>query len=110
MNRSRRVRSPWVIVSLVTALLSGACKSEHGEGPNADTAEPVGSASADEHGAHGKHQLPAAAFDACQGKNAGDACTAQFGARQLTAQCAAAPDGRLACIPHRGEHKKPEGS
>ncbi len=104
-----RVRAGWLLVSLA-AVLSGACKSEHDESANAENAEALGSAAPDGSGRHAKRELPPAAFDACQGKSAGDACTAQFGSHQLTSQCAAAPDGRLACIPHRGEHKKPEGS
>ena len=111
MNRfsgqARRGFGAWVLVSLSVAL-SVACKSKQEEGANADSAEAVDSASPN--GGHGKRELPPAAFDACQGKNANDACTVEFGTHQISAQCAAAPDGRLACIPHRGQHKKPDGS
>ena len=82
-----------------------ACsKSDKGEGA-ASEAEGVGSAEPGKR----KHELPQAAFDACSGKAAGDACTAQFGDKQIQATCAAGQDGRLACRP-AGGHKKPDGS
>lgn len=91
-------------------LAPAACKSEKSDAAAATaSAEPL--AAAAEHSEHqGKHELPPAAFDACQGKGLGDSCTATFGTKQLEAKCAAAPDGRLACRPERAEHKKPEGS
>ncbi len=103
------VRVPWILLAFAAALGSAACKSEKSDEAAAeDSAEALGSAAPGEH-PHGKRELPPAAFDACQGKNAGDACTVQFGTRQVEAQCSAAPDGRLACHP-QGKHKKPEGS
>ncbi len=98
-----------LLLALVAALSSAACKSE-----KTDEATPAGSAEALDNAApgdhpHGKRELPPAAFDACQGKNAGDACTVQFGTRQVEAQCSAAPDGRLACHP-QGKRKKADGS
>ena len=104
--RLARGLSAWLLVSLAAALCATACK--HDEGESADSTEALGSASPN--GGHPKRELPPAAFDACQGKNASDACTVQFGTHQINSQCAAAPDGRLACIPHHGQHKKPEGS
>jgi hypothetical protein len=96
----------WVTVfALVTlAGLPTACKSEKSDdAAAADSAQPLAS------GEHkGKHELPPAAFDACQGKGVGDACTVTFGEKQIEAKCAAAPDGRLACHPEHGGHKKPE--
>jgi hypothetical protein len=40
---------------------------------------------------------PPAAFDACKGKKADDACEVNFGERKGTGKCAAMPDGKLAC-------------
>ena len=87
--------------------LSVACKSEKSDdAAAADSAEPLASG---EHGEHkGKRELPPAAFDACQGKGVGDACTVTFGNKQIEAKCAATPDGKVACRPERGEHTKPE--
>jgi hypothetical protein len=104
---SLHVRGSLLWLSLGLALCS-ACKKGD-DAPPADTAEALGSAAPGEH-EHGKRELPPAAFDACQGKAAGDACTVQFGTRQVDATCAAAPDGRLACKPQHGGHKKPDGS
>ncbi|HEX3773968.1 MAG TPA: hypothetical protein VHV51_05850 [Polyangiaceae bacterium] len=85
------------------ALSVGACKSDKtDDAATASSAEPLGS------GEHHHRELPPAAFDACQGKGVGDACTVKFGDKQIDAKCAAAPDGRLACRPEHGEHKKPE--
>ncbi len=109
MIESRLRFAPALMLS-VLALLPIACKSEKSDdAPAADSAEPLGSGSP---GAHqGKpHELPAAAFDACTSKGVGDACTVTFGDKPIEAKCAASPDGRLACRPERGEHKKPEGS
>ncbi len=96
------------LVSSALLAAVGACnKSEKSDdAASADSAEPVTAGSGGPH--HGKHQLPPAAFEACQGKGVGDACTVTFGERQIEAKCAAAPDGRLACRPERGEHKKPD--
>ena len=91
------------LVVLAVALTTGCNKSDKAD-DSASEAQGVGSAEPGKH----KHELPQAAFDACTGKAAGDACTAQFGDKQIEAKCAAAPDGRLACLPERGEHKKPD--
>ena len=89
---------------LFIAALSGvACNKSDKSDDTAQAAESVNSA---EPGGGKKHELPPAAFDACTGKAAGDACTVQFGDKQIDAKCAAAPDGRLACHPERAEHKK----
>ncbi len=96
-----RLASLFVISAFVFA---GACKTEKtDDAATADSAEPVASG---DHPHRGKHELPPAAFDACQAKGVGDACTVTFGDKQIDAKCAAAPDGRLACRPERGEHKK----
>ena len=50
-------------------------------------------------GERGHHGPPPAAFDACQGKQAGDACEVSFGERKVAGKCAAFSDGRLACHP-----------
>jgi hypothetical protein len=95
------------LFSLLTVLPVTACKSQKSDdAAAADSAEPLASAEPGEH--KHKHELPPAAFDACQGKGVGDACTVQFRDKQIEAKCAAAPDGRLACRPARGEHKKPD--
>jgi hypothetical protein len=94
-----------LLLSVVALVSVSACKSHNsGEAEADSTEQPVSSA---EPGGHRKHELPPAAFDACQGKGVGDACTVQFKDKQFEAKCAAVPDGRLAC---RREHKKPEGS
>jgi hypothetical protein len=104
MIESRLRFSPALLFSGLFLLQATACKSEKSDdAATADSAEPLAS------GEHkGRHQLPPAAFDACQGKGVGDACTVTFGERTIEAKCAAAPDGRLACRPARGEHKKPD--
>ena len=96
-----------VVAAFIAALTSVACNKSEKSDDTASTAEGVSSA---EPGGGGgkKHELPPAAFEACTGKAAGDACTVQFRDKQIEAKCAAAPDGRLACHPQRGEHKKPE--
>ena len=53
--------------------------------------------------------MPAVALDACQGKGVGDECRVQLGDKQITAKCAALPDGRFACQLARREHERPEG-
>jgi hypothetical protein len=101
-------RLRWVPALLlsVLALLPTACKSEKSDdAATSDSAQPLASGELREH--KGKRELPPAAFDACQGKAVGDACTVTFGTKQMEAKCAAAPDGRLAC---RREREKPEGS
>lgn len=99
--------------SLVRALLFvsatlvplSACKSEKAdEAATSDSAEPVAAASGAE--PHRKRELPPAAFEACQAKALGDTCTVSFGEKQIESKCAAAPDGRLACHPAHGGHKK----
>src|ERR1700754_1285966 len=107
-QRGSVVRIVLLSLTLAAALGSAACKSEKSEEAAPDgSGEALGTGAPGEH-PHGKRELPPAAFDACQGKNAGDACTVQFGTRTVEAQCSAAPDGRLACHP-QGKHKKPEG-
>ena len=94
--------SPLVLVLALCA----ACKSEKSDDAASESsAEPLASS---EH--QGKGQLPPAAFEACQEKGVGDACTVVLGSAPVEAKCAAAPDGRLACRPERREHKRPEGS
>ena len=107
MIESRLRFAPALLFSVLGLLSASACKSEKSDdAATADSAEPLASG---EHGEHkGKHELPPAAFDACQGKGVGDACTVTFGEKQIEAKCAAAPDGRLACRPERGAHKKPD--
>ena len=107
MSESRSRVSSTVVLCLCGLLVCGlsasACKSEKSDdAATADSAEPLAS------GGHKHHQLPPAAFDACQGKGVGDACTVTFGEKQIEAKCAAAPDGRLACRPEHGGHKKPD--
>lgn len=50
-----------------------------------------------------RHGPPPAAFTACEGKSAGDACTVPHGDRSATGVCAGPPPGvsdtRLACRP-----------
>ena len=106
IDLARRVPSALTTLALLAAFASVACNKSDKSDDAASTAEGVGSAAP---GGGRKHELPPAAFDACTGKAAGDACTVQFGDKQIEAKCAAAPDGRLACHPQRGEHKKPEG-
>jgi hypothetical protein len=103
---ARRVPVSLAVAAFVTALAGVACNKSEKSDDSASTAEGVSSAQPG--GGHRKHELPPAAFDACTGKAAGDACTVQFGDRQIEAKCAAVSDGRLACHPQRGEHKKPE--
>ena len=58
-------------------------------GPRLATAQP---------GEHGDHRgPPPAAFDACKGKKAGDACEVSFGERKGSGKCEAMPEGKLAC-------------
>jgi hypothetical protein len=102
---ARRVPVSLAVAAFIAALSSVACNKSEKSDDTASTAEGVGSA---EPGGGKQHELPPAAFDACTGKAAGDPCTVQFGDKQIEAKCAAAPDGRLACHPQRGEHKKPE--
>jgi hypothetical protein len=47
------------------------------------------------------HRPPPAAFDACKGKNAGDACSVTFREHTMTGTCATTPDAELACRPDR---------
>jgi hypothetical protein len=93
-----------ILVLIALGALPSACKSQKSDdAATADTAQPLASG---EH--QGKRELPPAAFDACQGKGVGDACTVTFGEKQIDAKCAASPDGRLACRPEHGGHEKPE--
>ncbi|HWZ92937.1 MAG TPA: hypothetical protein VNW92_28925 [Polyangiaceae bacterium] len=104
MSESKLRVVPALLFAALVVVPCAACKSEKTEDPaTADSAEPLASG---EH--RGKHELPPAAFDACQGKAVGDACTVTFRDKPIEAKCAAAPDGRLACMPEHGEHKKPE--
>ena len=106
-----RFAAAW-LCSALALLTCAACKSEkNGDPATADSAQALapGVGENDEQPGHkGKRELPSAAFDACQGKGVGDACTVTFGEKPIEAKCAAAPDGRLACRPERGERKKPE--
>jgi hypothetical protein len=106
IQSANRAPASFALLALLASLASVACNKSDKSDDTASTAEGVGSA--EPGGGHKKHELPPAAFDACTGKAAGDACTVQFGDKQIEAKCAAAPDGRLACHPQRGEHKKPE--
>jgi hypothetical protein len=46
---------------------------------------------------------PPAAFDACKGKKADDACEVTFHERKMNGKCATPPEGTaLACRPERG--------
>jgi hypothetical protein len=46
------------------------------------------------------HGPPAAAFDACSGKSAGDACSVTFGDRTIVGTCKTIPqDERMVCFP-----------
>jgi hypothetical protein len=109
MSDSRLRLTPALLFSVLALLQATACKSDTSDDAAAtDSAEPLASGGA-EHGEHKRRrELPPAAFDACQGKGVGDACTVTFGERQIEAKCSAAPDGRLACHPEGGGHKKPE--
>jgi len=100
MESKFRLLSGLVCSTLLLVLaLSAACKSEKSDDAAlASSAEPL---AAGEH--KGKRELPPAAFEACQGKAVGDACTVQFGSQPIEATCAASPDGRLACRPERGQ-------
>jgi hypothetical protein len=100
-----RVRSSLATFAIAFALAGAACKSEKSD--DTSSTEAVSSGEPGQGGGKHKHALPQAAFDACTGKAAGDACTAQFGDKQIDATCSAISDGRLACRPAR---KKPEGS
>ncbi len=44
---------------------------------------------------------PQAAFDACAGKNEGDACSVTFHEHTITGTCANTPESQLACRPDR---------
>jgi hypothetical protein len=105
IQSASRVPASLALALLLAAFASVACNKSDKSDDTASTAEGVSSAGP---GGGRKHELPPAAFDACTGKAAGDACTVQFGDKQIEAKCAAAPDGRLACHPERGAHKKPE--
>ena len=106
IDSAKRVPTALLTVALLAAFASEACNKSDKSDDAASTAEGVASA---EPGDGKKHELPPAAYEACAGKAVGDACTVQFGDKQIEAKCAAAPDGRLACHPQRGEHKKSEG-
>ena len=101
----RRVPASFALLAFIAALSGVACNKSDKSDDTAQAAEGVNSA---EPGGGKKHELPPAAFDACTGKAAGDACSVQFGNKQIEAKCSAAPDGRLACHPERAEHKKAE--
>ena len=110
------VESRWPIaVALLCSMLAllpcAACKSEKSD-DTADSTQPLAS---DEYGDSGeraarrrKRELPRAAFDACQDKGLGDACTVTVGERPIAAKCSAVPDGRLACPPEPGAQPKPK--
>jgi hypothetical protein len=56
----------------------------------------------------GHHRKPPpAAFDACKGKKADDACEVTFGERKMTGKCASMPDG-LVCRPDHPMGPPPE--
>jgi hypothetical protein len=56
----------------------------------------VGAARADD---RAPHAPPPEIFNACEGRQAGSACSMTFGDRTVQGTCAAAPDARLACRP-----------
>jgi hypothetical protein len=105
-----RLRWAPVFVLITLGFLPIACKSEKSDdAASAGSTEPLAFGEHGEHGEHmGKREPPPAAFDACQGKGVGDACTVTLGEKQIEAKCAATPDGRLACRPERGGQQKPE--
>jgi len=105
MANSSRWSGVWLISAAVLVSI-GCNKSENRDEPASvdSTGEAV------KGGEHKPHEVPQAALDACQGKAVGDACTVQFHDKSIDAKCAAGSDGRIACLPPRGEHKKPEGS
>jgi len=110
MVESRWRFMPALLCSLLALLPCAACKSEKSDDTiTADSAEPLESGQSGERGARKrKRDLPRAAFDACRDKGLGDACTVTVGEKPVAAQCAAVPDGRLACPPEPGEPPKPK--
>ena len=72
--------------ALAAALVAGVAFAQPGEGEH--------------HGPRGDGERrgpPPAAFDACNGKKADDACEVSFGERKMQGKCGAMPDGKLAC-------------
>jgi hypothetical protein len=56
----------------------------------------------------GHHRKPPpAAFDACKGKKADEACEVTFGERKMTGKCASMPDG-MVCRPDHPMGPPPE--
>src|SRR4051812_46173678 len=70
---------PLLAIAAFVTLLSPAALAQGGDRPH--------------------HAPPPAAFDACKGKKAADACEVTFGERTMAGKCAATPDGQLACRP-----------
>jgi len=69
----------------------------------------AGSAGADPKDGDRPHRRPPpAAFDACKGKQAKDACEVTFGERKITGACLATPEGPLACRSDRPFGPPPE--
>ncbi len=58
-------------------------------------------------GEGGHRKPPPAAFDACKGKKADDACEVTFREHKMTGKCAASPDG-LVCRPDHPMGPPPE--
>ena len=58
--------------------------------------------------APGRGRPPQAAFDACNGKSEGTACTVSHGDHQMAGVCAATPEGTLACRPDHPPGPPPE--
>lgn len=56
----------------------------------------------------GPRRPPPAAFDACSGKSAGEACQVALPDRTVDGTCAATPDGALACRPDHPPGPPPE--
>jgi hypothetical protein len=59
-----------------------------------------------EPGQHPHHRPPPAAFDACKGKNQGEACSVTFHEHTMNGTCATTPESELACRP---DHPPPGG-
>ena len=53
-------------------------------------------------------QPPQAAFDACQQKKSGDACTVTFREHTISGQCQTTPDDKLFCRPEHPPGPPPE--
>jgi hypothetical protein len=103
---------PALLCSMLALLCGAACESKKSaDSAGTDSAVPLESddsaVSGEQAARKKKRSMPPAAFDACQDKGLGDACTVTVGAKAISAKCAAVPDGRLACPPEPREHAKP---